>query len=242
MPQTVLVTGANGGIGTHLVKRLLAEGWNVSGVDISLDHLQETCAANPDRMLALTADMREPNQLQEAVDATVTKFGGIDALVNNAGKWTIGQFDLTSPDDWRQDIDINFVGPLLLTQMVLPILFGRGGGKIVSVTSDSGRVGEPFVAVYSGAKAGLAGFSRSLAIEVGKRGVNVNCVSLSTTVTEAARETYTAEQLEKMVARYPMRRLGAPADAVGMIMFLLGDEATWITGQTFSVNGGYAIL
>jgi 3-oxoacyl-[acyl-carrier protein] reductase len=193
-------------------------------------------------MLALTADMREPHQLQEAVEATVTKFGGIDALVNNAGKWTIGQFDLTSPDDWQQDIDINFVGPLLLTQMVLPVLFGRGGGRIVSVTSDSGRVGEPFVAVYSGAKAGLAGFSRSLAKEVGKRGVNVNCVSLSTTVTDAARETYTPEQLEKMVARYPMRRLGAPADAVGMIMFLLGDEATWITGQTFSVNGGYAIL
>lgn len=112
----------------------------------------------------------------------------------------------------------------------------------MSVTSDSGRVGEPFVAVYSGAKAGLAGFSRSLAKEVGKHGVNVNCVSLSTTVTEAARETYSAEQLEKMVVRYPMRRLGTPADAVGMIMFLMGDEASWITGQTFSVNGGYAIL
>jgi len=242
MSQTVIVTGANGGIGTHLVRRLLEDGWNVAGIDISLHHLQEICAENPDRMLGLTADMREPRELQRAVDATVAHFGGVDALINNAGKWTIGPFDLTSPDDWQQDVDINFVGPLLLTHMVLPVLFSRGGGRIVSVVSDSGRVGEPFVAVYSGAKAGLAGFSRSLAKEVGKRGVNVNCVSLSTTVTDAARETYSAEQLEKMVARYPMRRLGTPADAIGMIMFLLGDEASWITGQTFSVNGGYAIL
>jgi 2-hydroxycyclohexanecarboxyl-CoA dehydrogenase len=240
--RTVIVTGANGGIGTHLVRRLLEEGWNVAGIDLNLDQLDDICAENPDRMMALTADMRDAKSLQKAVEATVARFGGVDALVNNAGKWTIGQFDLTSPEDWQQDIDINFVGPLHLTQMVLPLLFSRGGGRIVSVTSDSGRVGEPFVAVYSGAKAGLAGFSRSLAKEVGKRGVNVNCVSLSTTVTEAARETYSAEQLEKMVARYPMRRLGTPADAIGMIMFLLGDEATWITGQTFSVNGGYAIL
>ena len=240
--RTVFVTGANGGIGTHLVRRLLAEGWNVAGIDLNIDKLDDICAENPDRMMALTADMRDAKSLQKAVESTVAKFGGIDALVNNAGKWTIGQFDLTSPEEWQQDIDINFVGPIHLTQMVLPLLFSRGGGRIVSVTSDSGRVGEPFVAVYSGAKAGLAGFSRSLAKEVGKRGVNVNCVSLSTTVTEAARETYSAEQLEKMVVRYPMRRLGTPADAIGMIMFLLGDEATWITGQTFSVNGGYAIL
>jgi 3-oxoacyl-[acyl-carrier protein] reductase len=240
--RTVIVTGANGGIGTHLVRRLLEEGWNVAGIDLNLDQLDDICAENTDRMMALTADMRDAKSLQKAVEATAARFGGVDALVNNAGKWTIGQFDLTSPEDWQQDIDINFVGPLHLTQMVLPLLFSRGGGRIVSVTSDSGRVGEPFVAVYSGAKAGLAGFSRSLAKEVGKRGVNVNCVSLSTTVTEAARETYSAEQLEKMVARYPMRRLGTPADAIGMIMFLLGDEATWITGQTFSVNGGYAIL
>jgi len=240
--QTVIVTGANGGIGTHLVKRLLADGWNVSGIDISLDRLQDVCAEYPDQMLAIVADMREPNQLQNAVEETTARFGGVDALINNAGKWTIGPFVSISPKDLQQDIDINFVGPLLLTQMVLPLLVGRGGGKIVSVTSDSGRVGEPFVAVYSGAKAGLAGFSRSLAKEVGKHGVNVNCVSLSTTVTEAARETYSAEQLEKMVVRYPMRRLGTPADAVGMIMFLMGDEASWITGQTFSVNGGYAIL
>lgn len=242
MSRTVIVTGANGGIGTHLVRRLLVDGWNVAGIDIGLSHLDDVCNEFPDQMLGLTADMREPHQLQKAVDATVAQFGGIDALINNAGKWTIGQFDLTSPDEWQQDIDINFVGPLLLTHMVLPLLINRGGGRIISVTSDSGRVGEPFVAVYSGAKAGLAGFSRSLAKEVGKRGVNVNCVSLSTTVTEAARETYSAEQLEKMVARYPMRRLGTPADAVGMIMFLMGDEASWITGQTFSVNGGYAIL
>ncbi len=242
MSRTVIVTGANGGIGTHLVERLLGEGWNVVALDLSLDRLGYLVAREQARLLAMTADMREESQLREAVDVAVERFGSVDALVNNAGVWTIGPFDQSSPDGWRRDIDVNLIGPMHLVHMVLPILFAHGGGRIVNVVSDSGRVGEPLVAVYSGAKAGLAGFSRSLAKEVGKRGVNVNCVSLSTTVTEAARDTYTDDQLEKMVSRYPMRRLGTPADAVGMILFLLGPDSSWITGQTFSVNGGYAIL
>lgn len=242
MNPTVLLTGANGGIGTHLVERLLDEGWNVVALDLSIEKLQHLTDRNPDRILAMTADMRVENELRNAVDAAVSRFGSIDALVNNAGVWTIGPFDQSSPDGWRRDVDVNLMGPMHLIHMVLPIFFAGGGGRIINVVSDSGRVGEPLVAVYSGAKAGLAGFSRSLAKEVGKRNINVNCVSLSTTVTEAARDTYTDEQLQKMVSRYPMRRLGAPSDAVAMIVFLLGNESSWITGQTFSVNGGYAIL
>jgi NAD(P)-dependent dehydrogenase (short-subunit alcohol dehydrogenase family) len=242
MTGTVIVTGANGGIGVHLVSRLLSDGWNVAALDIAVDNLDDLCSTHSERLLTQTADMRESGQLADAVTQTVNRFGGIDALVNNAGVWTIGPFESSAPEGWRRDIEVNLVGPMHLTHLVLPHFFASGAGRIVNVVSDSGRVGEPLVAVYSGAKAGLAGFSRSLAKEVGKRGVNVNCVSLSTTVTEAARETYTDDQLQKMVARYPMRRLGTPADAVGMIAFLLGDESTWITGQTISVNGGYAIL
>jgi len=242
MSSTVLVTGANGGIGTHLVQRLLDEGWNVVALDLSIEKLQHLTDRHPDRLLAMTADMRDANELKHAVDAAVAKYGSLNALVNNAGVWTIGPFDQSSPEGWRRDIDVNLMGPMHLIHLVLPIFFASGSGRIVNVVSDSGRVGEPLVAVYSGAKAGLAGFSRSLAKEVGKRNINVNCVSLSTTVTEAARDTYTDEQLQKMVSRYPMRRLGAPGDAVGMIMFLLGSDSSWITGQTFSVNGGYAIL
>lgn len=242
MSRCVIVTGANGGIGTYLVERLLDDGWSVAALDLSVDNLSHLSARHPDSLITQVADMRSPEDLRSAVETTVGRFGRIDALVNNAGVWTIGPFDQSSPDSWRRDVDVNLMGPMHLIHLVLPHLFEQGSGRIVNVVSDSGRVGEPLVAVYSGAKAGLAGFSRSLAKEVGKRGVNVNCVSLSTTVTDAARETYTQEQLQKMVARYPMRRLGAPADAVGMIAFLLGDESGWITGQTYSVNGGYAIL
>lgn len=242
MSRTVIVTGANGGIGTHLVERLIDDDWNVVALDLSLDKLAHLVERHRAGLLTLTADMRDEGQLRDAVHTAIAQFGSVDALVNNAGVWTIGPFDQSSPDGWRRDIDVNLMGPMHLIHMVLPFLFANGGGRIVNVVSDSGRVGEPLVAVYSGAKAGLAGFSRSLAKEVGKRGVNVNCVSLSTTVTDAARDTYTDDQLEKMVSRYPMRRLGTPADAVGMIVFLLGPDSSWITGQTFSVNGGYAIL
>lgn len=242
MNRCVIVTGANGGIGTHLVARLLGDGWSVVALDLAVDNLSDAIKSHPDALMARVADMRKTEDLLAAVDGAIQRFGRVDALVNNAGVWTIGPFDQSSPDSWRRDVDVNLMGPMHLVHAVLPHFFEHGSGRIVNVVSDSGRVGEPLVAVYSAAKAGLAGFSRSLAKEVGKRGVNVNCVSLSTTVTEAARETYTEDQLQKMVSRYPMRRLGTPADAVGMITFLLGEESSWITGQTYSVNGGYAIL
>lgn len=242
MSRCVIVTGANGGIGTFLVERLLTDGWSVAALDLSVDNLSELSLRYSDTLFTRIADMRSPEDLQTSVEVILKHFGRIDALVNNAGVWTIGPFAQSSPDSWRRDVDVNLMGPMHLIHLVLPHFFDQGSGRIVNVVSDSGRVGEPLVTVYSGAKAGLAGFSRSLAKEVGKLGVNVNCVSLSTTVTEAARETYTDDQLQKMVARYPMRRLGTPADAVGMITFLLGEESSWITGQTYSVNGGYAIL
>jgi len=242
MSRVAIVTGANGGIGQCLVDRLLNVGWRVAALDLSFENLTELGTRHPEALLTLAADLRDRDELEQAVIATITHFGGIDALVNNAGAWSIGPFAASTPDQWSRDIDVNFIGPLHLIHLSLEHLSRSQQGRIVNVISDSSRVGEPTVAVYSGAKAGLGGFSRSLAKEVGHDGITVNCVSLSTTITPAACRTYNEEQLKKMVARYPLGRLGTPQDVAGMIEFLLGPDSTWITGQTISVNGGYAIL
>lgn len=242
MSLVALVTGANGGIGTRLVSRLLEEGWRVAALDFSFNNLSELQRDFFESLITISADLRSREQIESAMTTMIDRFGGLDAIVNNAGAWSIGPFAQSTPDQWYRDIDVNFIGPLHLIHLALPHLVKSQQGRIINVVSDSGRVGEPTVAVYSGAKAGLSGFSRSLAKEIGRDGITVNCVSLSTTVTPAARDTYTDDQLKKMVARYPMGRLGTPDDAASMILYLLGSDASWITGQTISVNGGYAIL
>jgi NAD(P)-dependent dehydrogenase (short-subunit alcohol dehydrogenase family) len=242
MSLVALVTGANGGIGTRLVSRLLEEGWRVAALDFSFNNLSELQRDFFESLITISADLRNREQIESAMTTMIDRFGGLDAIVNNAGAWSIGPFAQSTPDQWYRDIDVNFIGPLHLIHLALPHLVKSHQGRIINVVSDSGRVGEPTVAVYSGAKAGLSGFSRSLAKEIGRDGITVNCVSLSTTVTPAARDTYTDDQLKKMVARYPMGRLGTPDDAASMILYLLGSDASWVTGQTISVNGGYAIL
>jgi len=242
MSLVAVVTGANGGIGTRLLTRLLESEWRVAALDFNFNNLTALNMEFSESLLTISADLRDRGQIELALATTIDRFGGVDAIINNAGAWSIGPFAQSTPEMWYRDIDVNFIGPLHLMHVALPHLVQSQQGRIVNVVSDSSRVGEPTVAVYSGAKAGLAGFSRSLAKEIGRDGITVNCVSLSTTVTPAARETYSEDQLKKMVARYPMGRLGTPDDAASMILYLLGPEASWVTGQTISVNGGYATL
>jgi len=242
--RVALVTGAARGVGEEITTRLLGAGVRVVAVDRDRSTLEELTGrlGSGAALQPVVADVRFRSELETAVTATLDAFGRIDILVNNAGRWTVGPFVASDPAAWDDDLAINLVGPLHLTQLVLPHMISAGWGRVVSVVSDSGRVGEPNVTVYSAAKAGLAGFSRSLAKEVGRHGITVNCVSLSTTLSPGGRATFDEAQFEKMVRRYPMGRLGLPADAAAAVLFFAGDEAGWVTGQVLSVNGGYAML
>jgi NAD(P)-dependent dehydrogenase (short-subunit alcohol dehydrogenase family) len=239
-----LVTGAARGVGEEITTRLLGAGVQVLAVDRDRATLEELAGrlGGAAALHPVVADVRFRPELEAAVTAALDVFGRIDILVNNAGRWTVAPFVASDPAAWDDDLAINLVGPLHLTQLVLPHMISAGWGRVVSVVSDSGRVGEPNVTVYSAAKAGLAGFSRSLAKEVGRHGITVNCVSLSTTLSPGGRATFDEAQFEKMVRRYPMGRLGLPADAAAAVLFFAGDEAGWVTGQVLSVNGGYAML
>lgn len=242
-PRVALVTGAGRGVGERIVTELVASGYRVTALDRDPKGLDALAGRLPaDQLLTQIADVRERTELARAVSAAADRFGGVDVLVNNAGRWTLGAFVDSDPEQWNDELAINLLGPLHVTQLVLPAMVDRHWGRIVSIISDSGRVGEPNVAVYAAAKAAVAGFSRSLAKEVGRHGITVNCVSLSTTVTPGARETFDERQLEKMPRFYPVPRLGRPEDAAAAVQFFISEQAEWVTGQTLSVNGGYAML
>jgi 3-oxoacyl-[acyl-carrier protein] reductase len=136
----------------------------------------------------------------------------------------------------------NFYGVLNAARAVLPGMVERRYGRLVSIVSDAGRVGEANLVVYSGAKAGAAGFIRGLAKAVGRHGITANCVALSAMRTPATEEQLADEALAKVVLRnYIVRRFGEPADAAAAVLYLVSDEASWVTAQTLPVNGGYAV-
>jgi NAD(P)-dependent dehydrogenase (short-subunit alcohol dehydrogenase family) len=188
------------------------------------------------------ADVSDRQQLAAVLGDTLDRLGPVDIVVNNAGRWTYAAFVDSDPQAWATDIGINLLGVMNTCHILLPQMIERNYGRVINVVSDSGRVGEPNVAPYAAAKAGVMGFARSLAKEVGREGITVNCVSLSTTLTPGALETFTSAQLDKMTRRYPVGRLGQPEDAAEAVAYFASPAASWVTGQTLSVNGGYAML
>jgi NAD(P)-dependent dehydrogenase (short-subunit alcohol dehydrogenase family) len=244
--QVALVTGAGQGVGEAIASRFAAAGANLALVDLR----EETVRAVAERLTAETGrvvrhysvDVRDREALAAVVKDVESIPGRFDVLVNNAGMWISGRFLDTAPEDWQTQLDINFYGVLHLCHVAVPGMVQRGYGRVVNIISDSARVGEQGVSVYAASKAAVAGFSRVLAKEIGKHGVTVNCVSLSTTVTPGAHDTFTEEQLERMPKFYPVRRLGRPDDAAAAVAYFASRDAEWVTGQTLSVNGGYATL
>lgn len=208
---------------------------------------REGCAA-----LVSAADVSDAAAVAGMVRAGEERFGAIDVLVNNAGNagpdGSIREpapFWETGPEEWQRWIATNFTGVLLCTNAVLGGMVGRRRGRIVTVISDAGRFGEPNLVVYSGAKAGAAGVMRAVARAAGRFGITANCVALGATVTPTTSglEAVAADDdlARKFLRNYIVKRLGTPQDAAAAIAFLASDAASWITGQTLPVNGGYSL-
>ena len=198
--------------------------------------------------LALQADVTDLDRVEAMVREAEERFGAVDILVNNAGNAgptgdvaDMKPFWETGPADWDAWMGTNFYGVLNCCRAVVPGMMKRRYGRIVTVISDAGRVGEPHLAVYSGAKAGAAGFMRALAKAVGRAEITANCVALSGIRTPGVAGLLSDEAVTKILKSYTIRRLGQPDDAAGLILFLSSDAASWITGQTYPVNGGYAV-
>jgi len=222
--KTAIVTGGAAGIGAAIVERFRQEGTKVVIFDL-----------NGDPKIDITD--------YETVRKAVADAGPVDILINNAGWDMFKPFLKTDPAFWQKIISINLVGAMNLMHCVLPGMVARGGGKVVSVASDAGRVGSSGEAVYSACKGGIIALTKTLARELASKGVRLNTVCPGLTETNMLTEFMKgAGNPEKLAEAYrraiPIGRLGKPEDIPGAILFLASDDADFITGQTLSVSGG----
>jgi 2-hydroxycyclohexanecarboxyl-CoA dehydrogenase len=185
-------------------------------------------------------DISSSADVSAAVGLVERELGPVEVLVNNAGIDVIEPFVESKEETWRRIVEVNYLGPVLCTRAVLDGMIERGYGRIISISSDAGKVGSSGEVVYSGTKGGIIAFSKALARETAAKGITVNCVCPGPTETPLLSQV--AERSQKMydaLARaVPMRRLGQPADIAPAVVFLASDGAAFITGQALSVSGG----
>lgn len=251
--RTALVTGVAKGIGRVLVERLLAEGAQVAGFDLEPrtaadpDALHRAVAAHAERFLYRSLDVTDEGQVAAGVAATLDRFGAIDILVNNVGK---GLDPVPLEDvalaDWEFLLRLNLTSAFVCTRAVIAHMKANGRGRIVNVSSQAGRSkSEVSNLPYASAKAGLLGFTRNLAHEVGPFGITVNAVAPGVTLTGritsrlAQRTEADRAALNEVV---PLRRLGSPEEIAAAILFLASDDAAYVTGATLDVNGGRTMM
>lgn len=254
--RVALVTGAGRGIGRQICLTLAGEGARVAVNDFFLERADKVAQGIREaggQAIGVAADVTDAESVQRMVQQVVDEFGQLDVLVNNAGIPATHPEDATggpyfahsSRADWDRTVDVNIYGVMNCTRAVIEHMCGRQWGRIINVTSDAGRIGEPRLVAYSAAKGSIMAFTKALAKEVGRFCVTVNCVSPATTETEATADWIGAHR-EQMVPQYPMgrglNRLGRPDDIASAVAFLASERAEWITGQVMSVNGGYSMV
>ena len=241
MARVAFVTGGAGGIGRAIVSALAAEGLRVGVGDLSTDAAGEVAASVSG--CGVRVDVTDPASVAAAVAAVAGELGAIDVLVNCAGWDELKPFLDTDEEFSKRVLEINLSGAIRTTRAVLPSMIERGGGRLVHVASDAGRVGSSLEAIYSAAKGGLIAFSKTIAREMARHGVTSNSVCPGPTDTPLlgaiAKASPDADRvIASMTRAVPMRRLGQPADVAAAVAFLASEQAGYITGQTLSVSGG----
>jgi 2-hydroxycyclohexanecarboxyl-CoA dehydrogenase len=236
--RIAVVTGAAQGIGRAIAGRLAAEGAVVVATDVDEAGARETAAALGGRAVGLRTDVTDRTSVDAMVAEVRATLGRIDVLVNNAG-WDVGEpFVDSSPETWQKVLAINLVGVLHTCHAVLPVMAEQGGGRVVNLGSDAGRVGSSGEAVYSAAKGGVIAFTKTIAREMARHRVTVNCVSPGPTDTALFASMGGPKLRDALVRAVPLRRLGQPEDIANVVAFLASDDASYLTGQTVSVSGG----
>jgi 3-oxoacyl-[acyl-carrier protein] reductase len=252
--RVALVTGAGQGVGRQIALHLARH--NSAGVAVNDYHLDraeavaEEIRAAGGKAIAVQADVTDLEAVKAMVDRTEAEVGTIGVLVNNAGNMgatptedIFKPFWETSPEVWNQAIGVNLYGVINCAAAVIPGLIKRQApGRIVTIISDAGRYGDANMETYSAAKAGAAGFTRSVARTLGRYGITANAVAISATRTPATEAAYEdKERVKRVFEKYIIRRPGEPEDVANMVLFLASDASSWISGQTYPVNGGFTL-
>jgi len=240
--KIAIVTGGAGGIGSAIVQRLAREGAKIAIADIDGQAAQERAAAviaTKGDALAIVADVTNKQSVEQMVNATKDRWGRIDILVNVAGGADRKPVVDMTAQDWDHIIDMNLKSVFLCSQAVLPTMLKQKYGKIVNISSIYGFTGNATRSSYAAAKAGVATFTKSLALEVVHDGINVNAVAPGRITTPRVRSHYSDQAWAEAVAQIPMGRTGTPEEIASAVLFLVTDENNYITGQTIHVNGAW---
>ena len=245
--KVVIVTGAARGIGAAIAEACAREGARVAALDLDaggVDAVAATLRGRGSDALPLSCDVTRAPEIAAALEAVLARWGRVDVLVNNAGGFAvIRDTEDIAEAEWEAILTSNLTSVFLFSKAVLPIMKRQRYGRIVNLASVVGRAGAVRVTShYAAAKAGVIGFTRHLALEVGAAGITVNAVAPGTTATERVLKARTPEETARVAAAIPVRRLGEPREIADAVVFLASDAAAFINGATLDVNGGQVMV
>jgi len=244
--KVAVITGGNAGIGEAIAKAFVHEGASVVITGRrkgELDRVVNDIVRMQGKALAVAGSVTDESHVQETVRQTMLQFGRVDILVNNAGVGDFGK-RLHEIDDatWAQVLNVNLTGVFRMTRAVLPQMLVQGKGVIINISSIASLVGLPTLPAYAASKGALDAITRALAVDYAKEGIRCNVVNPGLIDTPmAAPLMKNAEQLDPILSHYPMRRAGKPEEVANMVLYLASDEAAWVTGGTFPIDGGMTI-
>ena len=235
--RTALVTGASRGIGKSIADRLVDDGYFVVGTSTTDSGVENIEGWLGDRGIGLMMRVEDPALVEASVQRISERCGDVSVLINNAGITHDSLLVRMKDDEWSDVIETNLAGTFRLCKSVLRSMIKARWGRIVNVGSVVGRMGNPGQTNYAASKAGIEGFTRALAQEVGSRGITANCVApgfIDTDMTAALGD----EQVDNLAATIPLGRIGSPRDVASAVSFLVSEDAGYVTGETLHVNGG----
>lgn len=239
--RKALVTGATGGIGEAIARRLHEAGATVGLHGTRREKLESLAAELGDQTAVLTANLSDREDQKRLAEEAESALGGIDILVNNAGVTKDGLFVRMSDQDWDTVLEIDLTAAFRLTRSLVHPMMRRRYGRIINITSIVGVTGNPGQANYCAAKAGMIGFSKSLAQEIASRAVTVNCIAPGF-IASAMTEKLNDKQRDTIMSAIPMKRMGDADEIATAAVFLASSEAGYLTGQTLHINGGMVMI
>lgn len=239
--KKALVTGASGGIGEAIARMLHAQGASVGLHGTREEKLQALASELGERTVVLPANLSNLDEASQLGKTAEEKLEGVDILVNNAGITRDGLFARMSNEDWDDVMRVNLSAVFRLTKEIAYPMMRRKGGRIINITSIVGVTGNPGQANYCASKAGMIGFTKSLAQEIASRGVTVNCIAPGF-IASAMTEKLNDKQKDAIMSAIPMKKMGEGVDIAAAALYLASNEGGYVTGQTLHVNGGMAMV